>query len=293
MKQAFLTTLFLATAQSAAANPLFSDDSTRNLMLFGACLVLLLAVALMMKRLNKFQSKLRTQKDRLVNEQDQRVRAEALLKHARNNVEQQVKERTQELEKDNEDLLASTSRMKQLVAYDEVTELPNSDQCVAMLSDELKRALRENKTVSVLVANVDFFDNYLEHYGPDRADSALVKISNAMQKIFRRAGDFVARLGDQEFAAVFYGDSPSSLRFADRLQHEVWQLPIPHDASEIADRVTLSIGVTTLPPTKLHTAQEALKLAKKGVKVAQKQGGNQVEQKLPVTSEAKLDKSAV
>lgn len=274
-------------AGAATITEWLQADEVRTMMLFGICAVLLTALILLLQKMRWFKNRLKARTNELAQEQDQRVRAEVLLKKAHGAVETKVKERTKELEESHEDLLASTNRMRQLVAFDELTQLPNITQFFAMVDDELSRALRETKSLSVMVCEIDFFENYLESYGKKRADAAILKVAQCSQKIFRRAGDSVARLSENQFGAVFSADARSAERFAERLQKAIWGIPIPHDSSEIADRVTVSIGITTLLPTQLHTTDEAIKLAKNGLRKAQKQGGNQFQENTTETSTTK------
>ncbi|MEM7282408.1 MAG: GGDEF domain-containing protein [Pseudomonadota bacterium] len=275
-------TLASISHSSLAVGDFFDKtDRFQVVMLLGISAILLLVLAVLLRRLSFFKQRLDVRTDQLVSEQDQRVRAEVLLKQAQGSVDKQVQQRTEELEKSNLDLLASTNRMKQLVAFDELTELPNASQFDSVVEVELSRALREGKPVSLLVCEVDFFDNYLESYGTERADSTIKSVASCTKKIFRRAGDVVARCGDKQFSVIYSADSSSAIRFAERLQKAIWQIPIPHDSSEIADRVTVSIGLVTIPPSRVFTPQETFELAKTGLKKAKKQGGNQYVQQSP------------
>ncbi len=288
-----VTAFGLASANATAESFLSSEiPRAQVLLLFGISGILLLALWALLRRINQVKQRLDARTDQLVDEQDQRVRAEVLLKQAKGSVEQQVKERTAKLEKTNEDLMESTNRMKQLVAFDELTQLPNETQFASIVDIELSRALREGKPISLLLFQIDFFENYLESYGKERADSTVKTIAESAQKIFRRAGDSVARHDEDTFAVVFPADSAASLRFAERLQKAIWQIPIPHDSSEVADRVTVSIGLVTIPPTRIFSTSEGLELARRGLSKAKKQGGNQFIQQPPEAASAQSPSTA-
>ena len=288
-----ITTFGLVASHAQAESILPSEiPRAQVLLLFGISGILLLALWALLRRINQVKKSLDARTDQLVSEQDQRVRAEVLLKQAKGSVEQQVKERTAKLEKSNEDLLESTNRMKQLVAFDELTELPNASQFDTIVEVELSRALREGKPISLLLFQIDFFENYVESYGKERGDSTIKTIAESAKKIFRRAGDSVSRQDQDTFAVVFNADAPASLRFADRLQKAIWQIPIPHDSSEVADRVTVSIGLVTIPPTRVFTTTESLQLASRGLSKAKKQGGNQFIQQSPEASQSQPTSTA-
>lgn len=212
----------------------------------------------------------------------------ALVTGERDEALERLQEKTREIEEDlgvhihdleekNQELSAATARLRKLVVIDELTQLSNRLHFDQVMPHEIKRALREEKALSLIFGRFDWADAYRQSYGEDRFGEAMLKIADEMRTIFRRAGDLPARYGTDTFAIIFTSDGDVAERFAQRLRKSVWNIPIPHDASETADRVTFSIGVATVMPDKIHNPADVVAAAETAARIASEQGGNKVE----------------
>ncbi|MDR0455643.1 MAG: diguanylate cyclase [Treponema sp.] len=118
------------------------------------------------------------------------------------------------------------------------------------LDENLKRIIcslsRSNGVLSLLMIDVDLFKNYNDAYGHSKGDICLQTIAEVLGKNLLRADDFVTRYGGEEFVVVLPNTSENGARMvADRLLEGIRNRGIPHEASNVADYVTISIGVTT------------------------------------------------
>ncbi|MCF8176208.1 MAG: GGDEF domain-containing protein, partial [Burkholderiaceae bacterium] len=69
----------------------------------------------------------------------------------------------------------------------------------------------------------------------------------AMHEVTQRSSDAVARYGGEEFAVLMPAtDLPGACIVAERIRAAVEKLAIPHAQSQIADHVTVSVGVATV-----------------------------------------------
>ncbi len=208
---------------------------------------------------------------------DERDDALSRLSAKTREIEETLNTRIHELEDKNDELSEATAKLRKLVVVDELTQLSNRLHFDQVMPHEIKRALREEKPLSVIMGRFDFADAFIQSYGEDRFDEAMQKIAEEVRTIFRRAGDLPARYSKDTFAVIFTSDGDVAERFAERLCKAVWHIPIPNDASETADRVTFSIGVGTVMPDKIHPAAEVIEAAETAARIASDQGGNKVE----------------
>jgi diguanylate cyclase (GGDEF)-like protein len=157
-----------------------------------------------------------------------------------NAAQRTVLETKQALQVANRELLTLSRR-------DPLTGLANRRLFDETRDIEFRRATRGGSQLSVLMCDIDDFKRYNDTYGHARGDDCLVGISRCLTDLFSRAGELPARLGGEEFAVLLpnigYEDA---LRLAEGLRQTVWDLAMPHQASSVADRVTISIGVASL-----------------------------------------------
>ena len=167
------------------------------------------------------------------------------------------------------------SRTADLARVDDLTGLANRARFDEALDDEIKRMVRERKALSMLLCEIDYLDAFIDADGDERGNAAQLKVAEAIETTFRRAGDLVARLDDRRMAVLLPAtDAEAALRFAERLRRNVWDLCIPFDGSQSADRVTASVGVATAEPNRLHKPDEILSAAERSLYTATDTGRN-------------------
>jgi len=160
--------------------------------------------------------------------------------------------------------------LEALATRDGLTGLANRRSFDLKFAEEARRAARERRPLSLLMIDVDCFKLYNDANGHLQGDECLRSIARAIVKTIRPEVDFSARYGGEEFMVVMPDTTLSSaMLFAESLRRTVEDLRIPHLASTVADRVTLSIGGAValggeIPPERLiATADEALYNAKR------------------------------
>ncbi len=137
------------------------------------------------------------------------------------------------------------AEMLQRMAYlDGLTEIPNRRYFNERFAAEAARARREGGSLILMLADVDFFKRYNDHYGHQAGDACLRQVASAFQRALRRPLDFTARYGGEEFAVLAPGGGAAAAHnLAAALRREVHALALPHAASSAAAIVTVSVGV--------------------------------------------------
>jgi diguanylate cyclase (GGDEF)-like protein len=85
----------------------------------------------------------------------------------------------------------------------------------------------------------------------------------------------VARYGGEEFVCVLpETDSEGAQMIATHLLEQFKHAALPHKSSNVADYVTVSIGITTSQPNALLTPEAIIKQADTALYIAKKAGKN-------------------
>ena len=133
-----------------------------------------------------------------------------------------------------------------LAAEDSLTGLPNRRSFDELLKTEVRRASRQDDTLSLLMIDVDCFKAFNDTYGHQSGDDCLRAVAQAMAGALHRAGDTVARYGGEEFAVILPRTDPAAaLQIAERLRVAIEDLGIRHEGSRVCDVVTASLGAAT------------------------------------------------
>jgi len=142
-------------------------------------------------------------------------------------------------------------------------------------------AARERKTVALLLLDVDHFKSYNDLYGHPAGDEALRRIAAWLAQGVRRPQDFCARLGGEEFAAVWFNPMPPNARWlSEQLRQGIGALAIPH-AQGVAGVVSASGGLVELDPPTLDrptqaVAEELMRRADRALYAAKAAGRDQL-----------------
>ncbi len=140
--------------------------------------------------------------------------------------------------------------LQRLATRDGLTSVANRRSFDDMLNMEWRRASRESRALSLLMVDVDFFKRFNDTYGHQGGDECLRQVAAAMSGVVKRASDAVARYGGEEFAILLPATEPDgALIVAERIRAAVTALRLPHSGSEVADHVTVSIGVASIQVT--------------------------------------------
>ncbi|TSE30674.1 diguanylate cyclase domain-containing protein [Tepidimonas charontis] len=151
--------------------------------------------------------------------------------------------------------------LRALAFIDGLTGVANRRHFDERLALEWGRAQRLGTPLSLILADVDHFKAYNDHYGHQAGDAVLRHVAQTLRAHVRRPADMVARYGGEEFACLL-PDTPlaDAQALAERMQQAVRDLAIPHRDSRTAPVVTASFGVAAREGPALRGAHPALLL---------------------------------
>lgn len=141
---------------------------------------------------------------------------------------------------------------------DSLTGLYNRRFFNMVYAREIKRAKREKRAVCFMMIDIDHFKQYNDTYGHLEGDATLKKVATCLRQNLLRPGDFVFRLGGEEFGVVITdGDAENSKVIAEKLCRSVRKLHIEHKNNSASKYVTISVGAVTLTPS-VYLDEEAI-----------------------------------
>ena len=129
---------------------------------------------------------------------------------------------------------------------DPLTGLFNRRYLDESLERELPNAVRKNRSLGIIMLDVDRFKTFNDMFGHDAGDTVLRELGDYLAKFIRR-GDLACRYGGEEFTLILPESSlKDTCRRAEELRIAFRQLSIKH-RDIVLGKVTLSLGVAALP----------------------------------------------
>jgi len=166
--------------------------------------------------------------------------------------------------------------IKILSMTDELTGLFNRRGFDSRMNLEWARAKREQASLSIILLDLDDFKNYNDVYGHLQGDKALATVAKVLTQSIKRAIDFAARWGGEEFIALLPDTGVSgALSVAEKIRQNIEDTQIPCDDGDITN-VTMSLGVNTYIPRQEISIQEFIDGADQALYAAKKTGKNKV-----------------
>jgi len=160
------------------------------------------------------------------------------------------------------------SEIRRLAETDSLTGLANRRQLFLRGETETKRALRYNRSLSVLLCDLDHFKDVNDTLGHATGDALLREVSDELLNNARNS-DIVARYGGEEFVMLLVEtDGAGALVFAERVRKRVSKRTVVVNGVSVS--ITTSIGVACFGGgadslgDMLKRADKALYTAKRG-----------------------------
>ena len=177
------------------------------------------------------------------------------------------------------ELKLANDQLHKLASVDFLTGLYNRRCFLEKFAFSENNRHRVVHTSSIMLMDVDFFKQYNDFYGHVQGDVCLRKVAHAIRNSLPRKSDLCARYGGEEFVVYLPDTDADGARIVgERIRFIVQELNIPHEKSEIAPRVTISIGVYSYTSTLAETLDDLLKNADMAMYEAKKKGRNQIYQ---------------
>ncbi len=172
-----------------------------------------------------------------------------------------------------------TSLLQSLSLMDSLTAVGNRrlfDQC---LSQEWRRAHRNQSELSLIMLDIDHFKRLNDSFGHLVGDECLKQLVQCVRGSLRRASDMVCRYGGEEFGIILPDTSlEGAIVVAENLRKNVEALTLVDLPVKTIPKLTISVGVATILPDNLLTSKDLLISADSSLYDAKNAGRNCVRQ---------------
>ncbi|KAA0977705.1 diguanylate cyclase [Pseudomonas sp. ANT_J28] len=163
--------------------------------------------------------------------------------------------------------------LRSMALMDGLTGVANRRKFDEDILADWRQCFREQKPLSLILVDVDYFKRYNDRYGHLAGDGCLKSVAQALSETVRRPYDLTARYGGEEFACVLPNTVLSgAVDIAEKMQERVRALGIEHSASDVDHVMTISLGVATLTPTGELGFEALIEAADKQLYEAKKAG---------------------
>lgn len=187
----------------------------------------------------------------IVMDVSERLRIQRQLAGMHGELEQQVRDRTRELQetvgnlhREIQDRQRDQERIYWMAHYDALTELPNRVLLAERGQDAIRQAQESGAPLAVMFLDLDNFKHVNDSLGHRIGDALLVEIAQRLRTTVRQR-DTVARLGGDEFVLLLPGaNAQGAARVAAKMQEAALQ-PVHIQHHELS--LALSMGIALFP----------------------------------------------
>ena len=180
-------------------------------------------------------------------------------------LEQEVKERTKDLEEVNK-------KLELISKTDELTGLPNRREMNENIANEMGRSARTHKPFCFIFIDIDHFKNINDTYGHACGDIILKSVAQTIRGLLRKY-DVFARYGGEEFLTLLpETDLEGAAVVAERFRRQVERMTVRY--ADFTIKITITLGVAKFDDR--LGADRSIQMADKALYQGKEGGRNRV-----------------
>jgi len=160
--------------------------------------------------------------------------------------------------------------LKHVAMHDSLTGIFNRMKYDETLALEIERSRRYTFSLSLILADIDFFKRINDELGHKEGDKVLIEVARLLSQNLRRY-DTIARIGGEEFAIIL---PESDIRYSTVVAEKLRALVEEHFKND-TKKVTLSFGIAILEDK--DSGENLFIKADKALYSAKHKGRNRVE----------------
>jgi two-component system cell cycle response regulator len=174
------------------------------------------------------------------------------------------------------DIHSMIDSMNSIALKDSLTGIYNRRYINEKLPLNIVNANIAEKSLSIIMADIDFFKSVNDNYGHLVGDSTLKIFANILFEKLKRESDWVARYGGEKFLICLPRASlPVAVEIAEQMRQKTENSLI--ESGEQKFHITASFGVCCMTSDMLLSMEELIEMADKKLYDAKHNGRNRVE----------------
>ncbi len=191
-----------------------------------------------------------------------------------------IEQKNEQLNHLNERLKETNKTLEYLSQTDGLTGIYNRRMFDKLSKNYWIKCKLNNVSLTVIMMDIDHFKEYNDNFGHQAGDECLVKLVYSLTKTLKdfngTKDSMLARFGGEEFILMTCGLSEEiALRLAESIREKVENLKIRREFKDVADHITLSLGVYTgMPSDETYLLQDYIGNADKALYCAKNDGRN-------------------
>ncbi len=167
--------------------------------------------------------------------------------------------------------------LKNLSSLDGLTQVSNRRAFGEAYLNLLKNAMQQDKSIAVIMIDIDYFKKFNDRYGHIKGDEALIKVAQKINEVFKDDSSVFARFGGEEFIAVRIGYTLKELKeTCEQIRVSICNLLIPNEDTA-SGYLSVSVGAAFKQEASLDLKAPLMKCADELLYVAKGNGRNRSE----------------
>lgn len=160
---------------------------------------------------------------------------------------------------------------------DALTGIANRYGFEQYLEREWLQARRDQRPLSVIMVDIDYFKQFNDSCGHPWGDECLKQVAQSLKAALKRPLDLIARYGGEEFVAILPDTvQHGAVKLATKMGARVKALAIRHPDSAVSSWVTASFGVASVIPTQKASSVDLIEQADQALYRAKTAGRDRI-----------------